>query len=154
MDRAEPDDSVMTPSVELDRAEPGDSVMARSVELDRANDPIAPCSPISSTALVTAEAPEPEVIPPAIASLRNLGNTCFLNSVLQVLRYTPNFIENMNELAHHSKITLKEKCATNDKNDNWHKEDSGDLEACNDIVSVHAFLSRITPLLTYYNHSL
>ena len=31
---------------------------------------------------------------------------------------------------------------------------SGDLEACNDIISVHAFLSRITPLLTYYNHSL
>ena len=31
---------------------------------------------------------------------------------------------------------------------------SGDLEACNDIVSVHSFLSRITPLLTYYDHSL
>ncbi|KAL5009898.1 hypothetical protein ScPMuIL_012203 [Solemya velum] len=35
---------------------------------------------------------------PAITSLENLGNTCFLNSIIQVLRYTPGFREGLEGL--------------------------------------------------------
>lgn len=36
--------------------------------------------------------------PPPIATLSNLGNTCFLNSVLYTLRFTPNFLHNLHHL--------------------------------------------------------
>lgn len=35
---------------------------------------------------------------PPIATLSNLGNTCFLNSVLYTLRFTPNFLHNLHHL--------------------------------------------------------
>ena len=35
---------------------------------------------------------------PSIASLCNLGNTCFLNSVLYTLRFTPGFLHNLHHL--------------------------------------------------------
>lgn len=34
-----------------------------------------------------------------MASLCNLGNTCFLNSVLYTLRFTPTFLHNLHHLA-------------------------------------------------------
>jgi len=37
-------------------------------------------------------------ISPGIASLANLGNTCFLNSVLYTLRFTPGFCHNLHHL--------------------------------------------------------
>ena len=40
------------------------------------------------------------------------GNTCFLNSVLEVLRYTPCFLEGLEELYRH--IVYLEKVKTND----------------------------------------
>lgn len=38
-------------------------------------------------------APELPVAP--VATLHNLGNTCFLNCILQILRYTPNFLSGL-----------------------------------------------------------
>lgn len=35
---------------------------------------------------------------PGIASLANLGNTCFLNSVLYTLRFTPGFCHSLHHL--------------------------------------------------------
>ncbi|XP_029646943.1 serine-rich adhesin for platelets-like [Octopus sinensis] len=37
---------------------------------------------------------------PIVAALENLDNTCFLNSVLQILRYTPCFVDGLNELCY------------------------------------------------------
>jgi hypothetical protein len=36
---------------------------------------------------------------PGIASLANLGNTCFLNSVLYTLRFTPGFCHSLHHLS-------------------------------------------------------
>jgi len=50
--------------------------------------------------------PSRKVKPSPIASLGNLGNTCYLNSVLYTLRFSPNFMHNMHhmmeELGHQS----------------------------------------------------
>ncbi|XP_071103950.1 ubiquitin carboxyl-terminal hydrolase 1-like [Haliotis cracherodii] len=43
-------------------------------------------------------APDEGSTVPPVASLENLGNTCFLNSVLQILRYTPGFLDGLGEL--------------------------------------------------------
>ncbi|KAK6965255.1 small cardioactive peptide [Biomphalaria glabrata] len=39
---------------------------------------------------------DPLVLP--VASLYNLGNTCFMNSILQVLRFTPDFLDGIEKL--------------------------------------------------------
>ena len=43
---------------------------------------------------------------PGIASLANLGNTCFLNSVLYTLRFTPGFCHSLHHLHQVSPVYL------------------------------------------------
>ena len=41
---------------------------------------------------------DPRASSPGVASLANLGNTCFLNSVLYTLRFTPGFCHSLHHL--------------------------------------------------------
>merc|ERR1719510_1802291 len=57
----------------------------------------------------------------SIASLCNLGNTCFLNSVLYTLRFTPGFLHNL----HHLVTDLGLASSTTDKKDKRNRNNGG-----------------------------
>ena len=40
----------------------------------------------------------PPPLPPPFSGLNNAGNTCYVNSVLQALRYCPDFVSSLNEV--------------------------------------------------------
>lgn len=72
-----------------------------------AGPPVPTCSSDVSAdaAAATHSAPTPSPVrqqptfPCNVSALENLGNTCFLNVILQVLRYTPGFVDELSALA-------------------------------------------------------
>lgn len=56
---------------------------------------------------ITSSATSSHQSPPAIATLANLGNTCYLNSVLYALRFAPTFLHRL----HHLVADLESACA-------------------------------------------
>jgi len=56
-------------------------------------------APLQTTPLDGLESP-PVTTQPARCGLHNLGNTCYFNAVLQVLRYTPEFVRTLSDLNH------------------------------------------------------
>ncbi|ESO85682.1 hypothetical protein LOTGIDRAFT_155173 [Lottia gigantea] len=88
------------------------SKVASATPLDFTNNSETASSNIGSdTQEVSAESCVPydgPLVPP-VSSLENLGNTCFLNSILQVLRYTPKFLTGLTEL--YTNIIILEKAA-------------------------------------------
>ncbi|XP_055998361.1 ubiquitin carboxyl-terminal hydrolase 1-like isoform X2 [Ostrea edulis] len=69
---------------------------------------------------------------PVSASLENLGNTCFLNSVLQVLRFTPGFLPGLELL--YQEIVQVEKLR---KQGVLNKEDAGVFDPLETNKSIH-----------------
>ncbi|XP_076437161.1 uncharacterized protein LOC143276507 isoform X2 [Babylonia areolata] len=72
---------------------------------------VTDCSP-PVIDLTESDLPSDGPVVPPVASMENLGNTCFLNSVLEVLRYTPCFLEGLEELYRH--IVYLEKIKSSD----------------------------------------
>ncbi len=80
---------------------------------------------------------------PPIASLCNLGNTCFLNSVLYTLRFTPGFLHSLHHMVYDlglsshvvnngGKESKKNKGGNNSSNSNGHQNNSAGAAANGD----------------------
>lgn len=82
---------------------------------------------------------------PSIASLCNLGNTCFLNSVLYTLRFTPGFLHNLHHLASdisHFNRAKRESSALLSKTGK--SKSSGSLQNGHSLTSVNGHSPAIT----------
>ncbi|KAL3836350.1 hypothetical protein ACJMK2_021783 [Sinanodonta woodiana] len=76
--------------------------------LDHKEDQVVPSSKTREDNEEGRKKEEKTKVPP-VSSLENLGNTCFLNSILQVLRYTPGFVSSLSRLYHYILLVEKEK---------------------------------------------
>eukprot|EP00093_Oithona_nana_P010118 10118.XXX_122514_124844_1 [CDS] Oithona nana genome sequencing. len=77
----------------------------------------------------------------SVASLCNLGNTCFLNSVLYTLRFTPGFLHNLHHLTADLGIGIVQTSSTKDKRgrgnghiSNGHSNLDAETERIHDVI--------------------
>merc|ERR1712038_491650 len=84
-------------------------------------------------------------IPPPIASLSNLGNRCFLNSVLYTLRFTPGFLHNLHHLT--SDLGIGSSNVHSSKDKRHHRNNSSSSHAGGTSSSSNGIMDADTELV-------
>ena len=109
----------------------------------------------SSSGLLSGKTPKS----PPVASLCNLGNTCFLNSVLYTLRFTPGFLHSLHHMVHDLGLTGNggSKTGSSSKRNNGltlqQSQTNGSTNSISDAETelVHDVIDQVTISVSCYN---